>query len=282
MRPLIRLNLNPQIRETVPALGLLLNTFGPYCAFSEEPIFDVAVPWNRASGQALPASIPPGDSWEAILLTSPATFTAWQRHRDRNLADLMMPDVDLTFRLLDSPFTYDLETVKVTYLNDIGEPDGESETRPLAIVRGATDRARATIDLFALNSDYFAADKRELTIPRSTYLSREDPRIFLRTDTWARAAQAADWIAEVNPNARPMLLDQVRAIVGGTGFWSVWATVLWRRFQDRDLVSRVLMEPRETAEKFATMKATSGKTPPESPGPGPHNVFPGTRPDWMF
>jgi len=244
----------------------LIQAYGPYCAFSEDPIWDVARVWTK-DATIESAMLPARRGGEAALLLSPATFLAWQDRREMVLADPLRPDIDLTFRLADSPFVYNLEPVRIGYVDEEGGPDGEPEDRELAIVRGFTPQAEATIDLFALNGEYFDSETNGMTIPRHAYLAREDPRIFNRTNAWMRAEQVAGRIADAPADTRNLYLDQTRAIAAAVGFWSVWATVFWRRFQDRDIVARVLMEPEAVG---------LGST-----GPGIHNAFPGTRSDWI-
>lgn len=269
MRPLKRITLPRDQLHGRPASGLLMNVFGPYCAFSEEPLFDVAFIWDKKNNAEYPFQQEPEADWDSLLLLAPATYAAWARHHDVPRSQLIMPDEEITFSLADSPFTYSLEEIDIVYLDENGNADASPKRDYLVIVRGANERALATIDTFSLNTDYFHSDTNELRIPRDEYLSRVDARLHNRTEAWSRAVRAAELMAD-HKNDVPLLAQQVRMAAATTGFWSVWATVLWQRFSDRDLLSMVLASQRQES-----------LTDRDIVGTGPHNDFPGTSPRWL-
>lgn len=274
MRPLIRPTLT-ESRQSEPAWALLMSAFGPYCAISEEPIYDVGFIWDKAWNSEHPFQQPVEDRWDNLLLLAPATFSAWQRHHSPEMGEVLLPDQYLTFSILDSAFVYSLEEVNVIIVDENGEPVRDrrepallpSGPNWLTIVRGRDSAAQATIDMFSLNGDSFDAEKNVLRITEEEYLSRADARLANRTAAWQRADHAAAVIADVSAANRTSLLGVARSLAATTGFWSVWATVLWERFQDTELIAAVL---------------DSVGIPGEEPftGVGPHNDFPGTSAGW--
>jgi hypothetical protein len=263
MRPLKRMTPPPQELADGSAYGLLIDVFGPYCSFSDEPLPDVAYVWDKANNSEYPPSRSPGENWDNLLLLSPATRDAWSQHLGQSISNLSLPDSETTFRLEDSPFVYALEKVEVLYLDESGAQLGSIQEKKYVIVRGS--------NMFSLNTEYFDAAERRLRMPYVDYLSRRDPRLHSRTQAWRRATQAAQQVAVAalaGRGNRGPLLAQVQNSAASTGYWSVWATVLWNRFHDLRLVSAVL-------------GARIGVEGGELLGHGPHNEFPGTAPEWL-
>lgn len=284
MRPLARMHAPPRAAAERPAFASLMNAYGPYCAISERPLHEMAHAWHAGSQAEVSRVASPAD-WGELLLLDADTYAAAQGAEAAGAdTGLMLPHRDLTFALDESsPFTYALEDVAVVQLDDNGQPLGATTTEPLAIVRAHDPRAQATIDRFALNSAYFDQERSTLRIPRSAYLSMQDQRLFERTLAWQRADQVAASLAGVDGATRQEpLVAQLRLLAAATGFWSVWATVLWRRFHDKELLRRVLAEPEARTRRLLRLRAESTAVPADAPiGPGSHNAFPGTRIDWL-
>jgi hypothetical protein len=263
MRPLLK-TVPPKEVQTQSAYGLLINTFGPYCAISEEPLYDVAYVWDKAANAEFPANQPPSENWKNLLLLSPATYEAWRRHHPQPSSELLLPDADITFQLEDSPFVYSLEPISVIYIDDLDRQLKQSGIEEFAIIRGTTAKAQATIETFSLNTEYFDSEKKELRIPWDQYLSRQDVILRSRTVAWRRATAAAAQIDAVRPEQRRSLLRQLQISAVATGHWSVWATVLWDRLHDPDFVSPVL------GNRAGLL------------GVGPYNEFPSTASTWLM
>lgn len=262
MRPLLKTG-TPKEIQTQSAYALLINAFGPYCAISEEPLYDVAYVWDKAANAEVPAHQPPSGNWRNLLLLSPATCEAWLRHHPHPSSELLLPDEDTTFGLEESPFVYALEPIDVIYTDDADRQLSESGTEELAIIEGTTAKAQATIETFSLNTEYFNPERKELLIPWDEHLSRQDAIIRSRTLAWLRAADAADQLEALPSDQRNALFRQLQISAAATGHWSVWATVLWSRLEDRDFVSSVL------GSRASLL------------GLGPHNEFPGTASTWF-
>jgi len=266
MRPLLRPTIPTERLSSRTAYALLLNVFGPYCALSEEPLYDVASVWDKGSNAEFNATQPPLKRWDDLLLLSPGVCDAWRRHHDVDVANLMLPDQEKTFQLEDSPFVYQLEKVNRVVLDEDDKISPESGTEEIVIVRGTNPRAEATIETFSLNSEYFNPETRELRIPREDHCSCQDALLRNRTLAWQRASVAAEQIAGLSSTDRRVLLAQLQMSAAVTGHWSVWATVLWSRLKDGAFIGQVLGGQ------------TQDQTDRDLIGFGPHNEFPGTSP----
>jgi|SRR5579864_2017064 len=270
MRPLLRPTIPTERLSARPAYALLLNVFGPYCALSEEPLYDVASVWDKSSNAEFKGTQPPLKRWNDLLLLSPSVCDAWRRHHDVDVTNLMLPDEERTFQLEDSPFVYELEKANRLVLDEDDKICPESGTEEIVIVRGTNPKAEATIETFSLNSEYFNMETNELRIPREDYYSRQDALLRNRTIAWQRASVAAEQIAGLFGASRRLLTAQLQMSAAATGHWSVWATVLWNRLRDGAFIGQLLGGQ------------TQGQTDQDLIGFGPHNEFPGTAPGWSL
>ena len=269
MRPLLRPAIPAERLSSRTAYALLLNVFGPYCALSEEPLYDVASVWDKSSNTEFKATQPPVKHWNDLLLFSPGVCEAWRRHHDVEITNLMLPDQERTFQLENSPFVYELEKVNRLVVDE-DDTVSESGAEEIVIVRGTNLRANTTIETFSLNSEYFTMETNELRIPREDYYSRQDALLRNRTVAWQRASAAAEQVAGLSGANRRLLVAQVQMSAAATGHWSVWATVLWNRLKDGAFIGQVLGGQ------------TQDQTDRDLIGFGPHNEFPGTAPGWSL
>ena len=272
-------------KADVPASALLMAAFGPFCMLSERPLPSGSYVWRTGTAREMGDAPAMADDWNDLYLLDEATFAAVSEQDAPK--DILLPDRASTFRLQDSPFVYGLEEVRIVFLDEEGEPMGEPTMERLAVVRGTTPEAERTIEAFALNTRWFDADNKELRMPHVAYLSMDDHRLHERTIAWRRAEQAADLVrqalAQGLEESIGMLLDQVRLTANAAGYWSVWATVLWRELEDRDMVLRSVSMPEEDVAHGLALLAETDKREVirEHLGYGPHNAFPGTRVDWL-
>ena len=285
MRPVLKAHL-PDWAFGLPADVLLMHAVGEYCSFCERPLTaetwvwhkragtdPVVALWEMFLGETLirrEAGRIDRSQWRNVLLLDVNCYVA-QRDRERvSPKGFLMPDEEpVCFRLDgDSPVTYDLRDVRVV-VTDAGDNVLEESVVPLVIANGHDEAANATIAHFQLNSRYFNPDRAEYRIPRSDSLSAVDRRVQQRTEVWKMATRLADIISmagsrEVGSINVP--IENARLTIAAAGFWSTWATVLWKRTGgDRTLLRRLLLPP--------GLDWTVG--------PGPHNPFPGTRRDWL-
>ena len=144
-----------------------------------------------------------------------------------------MPDEEpVCFRLDgDSPITYDLRDVMVV-VTDGGDRVIEESIVPLVIADGHDEAASATIAHFQLNSRYFDPDRMEYRISQSDTLSAADRRVQQRTEVWKMATRLADIISMAGSReegSSTVPIENARLTIAAAGFWSTWATVLWKR-----------------------------------------------------
>jgi hypothetical protein len=184
----------------------------------------------------------------------------------------MLPDVDLTFRVGDdSPFTYQLESVRNIALDEFGSPLDAGETVDKALVSAKTPSAQATLDYFALNTRYYAPSDRSLRMPVADRQRVADARLDARTRAWQTATEIARDLREADdPALRRALVLSSHSIVVGAGFWSTWATVLWTVVGDRDVLRDVL-SPAPRPGALSTEAAVGGQL----------GRIPGTRSGWL-
>lgn len=280
MRPLSHPPAPTLDRDDAHATAHLLNAFGAYCAVSELPLPDRAHAFHAARGVEVD-TVERVDDWSELIVLDSISLGALRHWSGRPTDAVRLPHRDLTFLPGDDTmFRYALEDVSVVYLGDDGESSGAPVREQLVIVRSDDDLARRTIDAFALNTRYFDEAAGEFRIPRTDYLAMVDHRVHHRTRAWSTAERIAELISEAGETASPLILDQARHVAAATGFWSVWATVLWERFEDLPILRRILTEPRENVEALeAIRRDTRPDAGTPALGPNPHQVFPGTHPN---
>lgn len=270
MRPLTRTTVPTERLESRPAYALLMSVFGPYCSISEEPLYDIAHVWDKAANSEFPPNRAPGENWNNLLLLSPTTCEAWRRHHDQPSSELTIPDEEVSFHFADSPLIYSLEDVNIVLTDENDEKVQTSGTEKLVIVTGTTKEARATIETFSLNTEYFNRETNEFRLPFTEYLCRQDVVVRSRTHAWRRATATADAIAPLSKTECRSLIAQLQMSAAATGHWSVWVTVLWNRLKDLGFLSAVLGGRSDVGSDADLI------------GFGPHNEFPGTASGWQL
>ncbi|HEY2714678.1 MAG TPA: hypothetical protein VGI73_00500 [Solirubrobacterales bacterium] len=258
MRPLSRPRWNPAWEAARPA-DALRQALGLYCFACERRLPQHAVAWCLAGQAPVEESFTAAD-WEgAVPLCDNCAFAALSAPLP--VEALALPDRELTFTLAeDSPFRYRPQA------------PSESDEEPARVLVEATEeRSQATIAYFALN-DHVPALGRDFPLePDADLLTRDwvDPRLELRTRAWGIADLAATQIAGAEGFERATVVAVVASLAEDTGFWSVWATVLWERLGDPEVLAQILQPPGG---------AEAGL---EAEGEAPPHRFPATRPDWL-
>ena len=278
MRPLaLKVPSEDILRSGNPA-AILMGQVGPCCMVSERPLSDAAVVWHPRVGVLHHLEGPAApDEWQGLYLLDPVTARVVLERGAPAPASLLHPGSDETFGLEGSPFSYALEKIAVSYLDDEGSPEGEPQEEEHVIVRGNDTAALDTIRFFALNSIYFDEETGGLRMPRSDYLSMKDHRLHHRTRTWHKVSRAVGLLAAAETVAdRALLMQGLRLLASSSGHWSLWATQLWSRFKDSDLVAAALGPGSDTAKLMELASVADS----DALGHGPHNAFPGTRDSW--
>ncbi len=269
MRP-IRRPAEPDMGPAVYDVDRLTDAIGPFCSLCERPLHDRIALWDAAA-DALVERVDPA-AWSGLLLLC-VNCADWQRRTAGSSAALLLPDRATTFRVAgESPYSYDLEPVTRRIVGEEGEAEEVAETE-VAVVRGATPAARDTVDRFRLNTPYYDAEARTLTIPRADYLSGVDRRLDLRTAAWRMAEQVLPRLLGLaRMPGQEAAVDGVQRFVEQTGFWSVWATLLRRETREPALLERALAGgPRD-------FRAASR---PGGPPRGPRTLLRGTSPSFL-
>lgn len=249
MRPVSRPAWQPGL-ASAPADRALQDVFGRYCATCERPLPEGGVAWDAAAGDTLAG---PADAarWpELLLLCRVCADAAATQPPGRAAAAL--PDRDLTFTLAaPASVRYELRTLAVR--------GGDPVER--VIVRPVTPTAAETVRRFALNTPFHRED--QLVAPLET-VEGLDWRLVDRTRAWRSAERAAESLRQSQDRER--LAGIVAATVEAQGCWSVWATVLWDRLHDPELLARLLLPPRRDDDAAVTAA---------------EHAFPATREDWL-
>ena len=272
MRPVTKVRLLAPPQDVQPALGRLISALGAYCSFSERPLHDYAGLWNPSSSDLATDQDRASDD---LLLIDVSTQRIAQASRLTPWPELLRPDVDLTFTLDDrSPITYAPQEVQVTYIDETGAPVGDPVLETFVFATGHTDAAASTIAAYGLNSAWYDAGRAELRIPLADHLAMVDTRLQEQTAAWTKATASAERLSSIpDPEHARVFVDHVRLTVAATGYWSVWATVFWRRFSNPQMLRRLLVGPAGDTGPSDRLRSTGA-----APGP---QVFPGTRLDGL-
>lgn len=289
----------------------LLTALGDYCSFCERPLPGELWVLDPRTGEVGEWDDPGSYWWPAPLLACHNCRDAHLTSGTDALRLLLFPDDDrLSFRVGDgSPLTYALEPVRMVMVEEDGTEAVSVVER--VIVSGSTDAARATIRHFGLNTDYHDPASGSFRIPVADALRGADRRVDQRTDAWRTVTSIALTAGSASRELRDALLDQLRMIVSGLGFWSTCATALRAAMGPDAPLARVLLGegspalprgertrepplPRQPQAIRPDLRRESAAGPPlealfdveppvlsevEFTGPGSHNPFPGTRPD---
>lgn len=279
MRPIHQLTLT---RSAFPheIYAVLMNYLGEYCSVCERPLPAEAWVWDERTEQTLQRQAFE-DDWPHLLLLCHNCYQA--QELEPRPTQLLLPHEETTFRISDnqSPFVYELRPVTMVYL-EAEDPQLDEESKlelerqlepekEYAIVRGTTFAAESTIEYFALNTEYYHPATNSFHIPMADYLAAVDRRLDQRTRVWQSAIDLARRINDArNVPGFEAMVQQAALAVAAAGYWSTWATLLWNELQDRTLLERILLPPTPAADNVVNV-----------PGPGPHQIFPGTRRDWL-
>lgn len=254
MRPLSRPAWRPRWAESdaseVPRYGL-----GFFCAACEMPLPQEAVAWHAGEGY-FPRRRATIVEWPDLLaLCRRCAHAAYQQGAPP--PEVLLPHRELTFTLAaPSPLRYDR--------------DGEGRVSVVA----QDGRASVTVAYFALNGLLPRDPGPEVGDVEAFHATVDylDPRPGLRERAWEQASLFAAELRDTVGEERRRLVRMIHLAAASTGFWSVWATVLWQSLQDADVLATALLPP------AAPLRAEADAVAAEPPG---HHAFGGTRRDWL-
>ncbi|MFF5210126.1 hypothetical protein [Streptosporangium sp. NPDC000396] len=260
MRSLTRLEWRDEWVGARPA-DVALDALGRFCAACERRLPQAAIAWHAVRQEPIDGRLTAADWAETIPLCHNCAAAATRSEAD--LETVLLPYRDLTFLLGDdSPLRYERG-------DGDGDGDGDAGGRVMVIAGGG--RGQETVAYFALNEHIPALGSEFPFEPDADRLTRDwvDPRMSLRTRAWDAAGTAAAQLRTAPREHHAAVLDLASMLADETGFWSTWATVLWREMGDREVLERVLQP--QAAGPAATLS-------PEAAVP---HAFPATRPGWM-
>jgi len=247
MRPLARPQWEPWF-EGADAGLVAQSAFGRFCAACERHLNEGVEPWDARTGRRAAARAT-ASAWEDLLGLCVNCLAAAEAATSPGDA-VLRPDRAALLADADAPpFTYVSVPVAVLGADEAGDA-GSARTVERVLVRGHTPAAVATIERFALNTAHHVADPDDggdaLLLPAGTpleLLDACDPRLERRTEAWVDAHVAADALAAAPPTGRGAALRSLGWGMRFSGFWSVWAQVLWARLQDDEVLARVRDHP---------------------------------------
>jgi hypothetical protein len=235
MRPLLK----PASLPHDPRIGFpadhVMEEIGTYCSLCERFLAEDGPLWNKRD-DVLVAAVTHETFGDLLVLC--VNCAEWQQQTAGDRRELLLPDEATTFRVERSPYTYSLERVVTTIVDDDGAAIGEPYETEAAIVSGTGERAQNTIERFRLNTPWYDAAAKTLRIPARARATLADRRLDLRTEAWRRAEEVVPRLLELG-DAHRGIHTKLRLFAEAGGFWSVWVTVLWNATRDREQVASV-------------------------------------------
>ncbi len=249
MRPLARPPWEPWF-EGADAGLVAQSAFGRFCAACERHLNEGVEAWDARTGRRAAARAT-ASGWDDLLPLCVNCLAASEAAAGADLGDDagLRPDRAAPFAdAAAPPFTYVSVPVAVRGADEAGDASAPA-TVERVLVRGHTPAAVAMIGRFALNTPHHVVTSDggdALLLPAGTplrLLDAYDPRLERRTEAWVDAEIAADALAAAPPGGRGAALRSLGWGMRFTGFWSVWAQVLWDRLQDDEVLARVRDHP---------------------------------------
>lgn len=269
-----------------PCLGALLTELGPYCSFCEIRLTDTAFVWNLDAAETVEpdSRVTNPETWQNLYpICSNCEFEVSRSVNSSQLGTAISEFIafalthevfDLSYPMAEpSPFGWDFLMATKTIINSDGslERRNQKEVLVAAAVRPFAEIA----DLFALNSRDVNYNDLEIRVTEESDLSLSDRRIEQRTKTWKCATefcQRLQLVAELQGMGIAEFLEtelalpwalQAKIMAGYTGFWTVWADLLWRTTRNRRFLESSLWNDPRSDEQIGTIN--------------PLNPFPATR-----
>lgn len=275
MRPLLK-TAPDHLFTIYRAPALLMQTTGEYCHLCESRLPDLAHATDKRNGTTLEGYSSPA-LWPHLLLLCDACYKAQQQSALHPVSGitLLYPDEQLTFAVNTekSPFVYEKSTVMQTLLDADGKPVSGPKATEMVLVKGTSDNARATIRYFQLNTAYYNEATGSFNIPVADQPAGLDIRVHQRMEVWNLVndyIRRYQELLEVDRKMSGLMLQQGRLLAASSGFWSVWATLLWQATGNRDVAASVLLPVAAHDGRYAALATAS---------PNTDQTYPGTHPD---
>lgn len=263
-----------------PIDALLLMNMGECCSMCERPLLADSLVWDRKEQELISGKIEHSD-WNNMLLLCHNCGQEIEKNgkQDMGMDKLLYPDRHLSFSLSEnSPFRYSLEEIESIIVNDKKQIVGNSVLKKVVLIRGNSDEANQTIDKFQLNSHYYNPEKNILITPEDEDNQNLDRRLDLRTQAWHRAENFLELFEKAdNTILKDALTTNLRNTISHSGFWSVWVTLFWQKFQDKQMMRELFAQNVESKSSRTILKSD----PSKQVGQGPHNHFQGLNDIWL-
>lgn len=240
----------------------LIDYLGEYCSYCEKKLGCKEVEHHRLFKEwRTPLK---KKDWDYLLLICGDCRLHLSQHTLEEEAhnQYLWPDRDLSFCLHDkSPLKYSKETIRYVVTN--GEKTLSEEQRDMVLVKSnpqadstLAEKAQRTIDLFQLNTPFYDAKSNQITIHQLDELQVIDHRVTERNLAWEEAEAAVKRLKSLGELSEMKTLhglwdvfhQQISLTAVAKGNWSVWMTVFWQTFQDRDLLTKLFIQRREEGE----------------------------------
>lgn len=279
MRPLS--NIHPQKDHfKYPIDALLLMNMGECCTMCERPLLADSFVWDRNKHELISGKVE-HSNWNNMLLLCHNCGQEIEKSsmQDTNTDMLVYPDRQITFNLKKSSlFYYSLEEVDSVVVNDKKQAVGDTVSKKVVLIKGNSDEANRTINMFQLNSHYYDNKQNILFIPEVEENHLTDRRLDLRTQAWQRAEIFVESFKKTdNKDIIEALTTNLRNTISHGGFWSVWVTLFWQKFRDKTMMRELFAQNIENKTDRTNLKME----PSISVGQGPHNHFQALSDKWL-
>lgn len=280
MRPLNNIKLSKsQFKHPIDAL--LLMNMGECCAMCERPLLADSLVWDRNKQKLVSGKIEFA-SWDNMLLLCHNCGQDIEKNSKQHsdLDMLIYPDRHVTFSIKNnSLFQYSLEEVNSILINEKKQAIGDSVVKKIVLIKGNTDEANLTIDMFQLNSHYYNSNRKILIVPEMEDSHLVDRRLELRTQAWSRAEAFIELFEKSeNKDIRAALTTNLRNSISNGGFWSIWVTLFWQKFQDKQMMRELFAQNIDKPVNRLSGLQTEAIQPI---GQGSHNHFQGLSDAWL-
>lgn len=232
MRPLLR-PFAPTRLELLPAQDALMQAHGPFCHLCERRLNAGGRLWQSQDDRFVENDRVSADDWPGLLLLCHDCAQAHTQASDAAPAlALLLPHQAVTFNLHpNSPVRYHLDVIELVLVDEASAPLAPPAPMPAVIASGSSPEAQNTIEHFALNTRYYDAQRKRLTVPASHWSRLDfDQRVKTRTEAWLRAESMAVELGRTDLDRGAA--DLMRYAADTSGHWSVWLTVFSTAFRD--------------------------------------------------
>lgn len=268
MRPIKKTSLEP-LTDNAAIKNVLIDECGYYCAYCEITPGGHEVEHLKYH-KLWKEDIRPDDWNDSMLICADCrNHISKEVLAPEEQANMLWPDEAPTFGLHEnSPFIYQKQTVTYRVMNE--DKVVEEEQKELVFIRANKNlpkniytKAVNTINHFQLNmstSYYNDKEPNVISIPLYHHLQVRDNRVFERTRAWKKAEESIQRYKQVEAITKQYGLDHIlqghkemmKAEAYHKGNWSIWMTVFWQEFKDKELLTELFISDQRYFKGIAT------------------------------